>query len=130
MTSGAFILRRWQRAGIVAALAYALALQALLFAFGGALHAHDALILGPTAILCGEGKGAAPTPDRPAQAHDALCCVLSCGVSATAGALPEVAGLARPAALPRLVAFLPAEPLLVRSSGFLPVGSRAPPRLG
>lgn len=128
MTSRAFILRRWQRAGIVAALAYALALQALLFAFGGALHAQDALIPGPTAILCGQGKGA--VPDAPAQAHDALCCVLSCGVSATTGPLPAVAGLERPAALPQTVAFLPAEPLLVRFSGFLPVGSRAPPRLG
>lgn len=118
----------WQRAGITAVIAYALALQALLFSYGGVFHPES--VAGPAGIICSEGSGHS-APDAPAAAHDALCCILSCGVSAApAGPLPALAGIARPATAPVIIAFLPDEPPLARIAGVLPVGSRAPPRLG
>lgn len=118
----------WQRVGITAVIAYALALQAVLFSYGGALHAETAA--GPAGIVCSQGAGHS-APDAPATSHDALCCILSCGVSAApAGPLPALAGIARPATVPVIIAFLPDGPPLARVSGVLPVGSRAPPHLG
>ncbi|QFU14991.1 hypothetical protein [Microvirga thermotolerans] len=126
MTRRAFI-GRWQRAGIVAALAYALALQALLLSFGGALHAEAGLAEG---IVCTRAAGDS-APHAPAQAHDALCCILSCQAAAgSAAPEPVPAGFAHPPARPTVLAFLPEAPSSVGTSGLPPVGSRAPPRLG
>ncbi|MBZ6075533.1 DUF2946 family protein [Microvirga puerhi] len=118
-------LARWQRAVMTAAIAYALALQALLYSFGGALHAEASLFEGVVCAQTSESSGA----HGPAQAHDALCCILSCHVAAASGVpMPDAASLLRPASLSAVVAFLPDESRFVRSFGFLPVGSRAPPR--
>ena len=116
----------WKRAAIAAALAYALVLQGLLLSLGGALHAAQAS--GPRAVICAEG--AASGPDRaPARVHDALCCILGCHGS-TAGPLPVFTALKRPA--PSALGIEAAgEPAVLRvASKVLPLGSRAPPRLG
>lgn len=116
------------RAAVAVAVAYALALQALLLAYGGALHAAPFGIDPGSAICLGsvspENERDAPSPKTP----DVLCCVLSCG------------GLSTPAApLPSLD--IAKEPPLTEAStaaaGFLdapsgpwpvwPLGARAPP---
>lgn len=117
----------WKRAAVTAVVAYALALQGLLLSLGGALHAAEAS--GPQAIICVDG--AATGQDRaPAKAHDALCCILSCHGSTAAGPLPAFAVLKRPA--PAVLEIKAAgEPAVLRvASKVLPLGSRAPPRLG
>ena len=117
----------WRRAAITAAVAYALVLQGLILSLGGALHAADAS--GPQTIICAEGS--ATGQDRaPAKAHDALCCTLNCHGSTAAGPLPIVSVLKRraPAVLEIRAAGKPA--VLRVASHVLPLGSRAPPRLG
>jgi hypothetical protein len=125
MTHRGFITG-WKRAAVAAALAYALVLQGLLLSLGGALHAAEAS--GPQAVICAEG--AAGGPDRaPAKAHDALCCILGCHGS-TAGPLPVFTALKRPAPA-ALDIEAAGEPAVLRvASKVLPLGSRAPPRLG
>ncbi|HZB63487.1 MAG TPA: hypothetical protein VE423_12550 [Microvirga sp.] len=117
----------WKRAAIAAALAYVLVLQGLLLSLGGALHAAEAS--GPQTIICVEGT--ATGQDRaPLKAHDALCCTLSCHGSTAAGPLPAFSVLKRraPAVLEIEAA---GEPAVLRvASHVLPLGSRAPPRLG
>ena len=117
----------WKRAAIAAALAYVLVLQGLLLSLGGALHAAEAFV--PQTIICAEGT--ATGPDRaPVKAHDALCCTLSCHGSTAAGPLPVFAALKRPA--PAALGIEAAgEPAALRvASKVLPLGSRAPPRMG
>jgi hypothetical protein len=118
----------WKRAAIAAALAYALVLQGLLLSLGGALHAAEAS--GPRTVICAEG--AASDRDRGGlpKAHDALCCILGCHGSAAAGPLPVFTALKRPA--PAALDIEAArEPAVLRvASKVLPLGSRAPPRLG
>ena len=122
------VLGRWQRAGIAAAVAYALVLQALLFAFGGTLHAEAGAL--PPGIICAhrQDDGA---PAAPAPAHDALCCALSCNVPAPPlGPVPVCAGIAPPVRVPVVAGPVQDAPLLRLWSRVLPVGSRAPPRRG
>lgn len=128
MTSRAF-LKRWQRAGITAAIAYALVVQALLSSLGGVLHAQAAGL--PQNVICAQdGDRTAPgDPHAPASAHNALCCILSCGVSPPMPA-PAFVSIATPAIVAALVIFRPETPVSRLSSDVLPVGSRAPPRLG
>jgi len=118
----------WKRAAVTAAVVYALVLQGLLLSLGGALHAVEAAA-GPQTIICAEGS--ATGQDRaPVKAHDALCCTLSCHGSTAAGPLPVFAVLKRrtPAVLEIRAAGKPA--VLRVASHVLPLGSRAPPRLG
>ncbi|MGO4572094.1 hypothetical protein [Microvirga sp. 2TAF3] len=127
MTSRAF-LTRWQRAAITVAISYALILQAVLFSLGGALHAQAAGL--PQEIICTQGAGA-DSSRAPAKPHAALCCILSCGVSAPpAGPVPVLAHIAQPVSVQVANGFLAAKPFLRLASAVLPVGSRAPPRLG
>ena len=121
----------WKRAAVTALMAYALVVQSLLLSFGGALHAAPADV--PHGILCSwDGEPAPASGDSsPAVPHDGLCCMLGCGVSAgAAGLAPAAVQIDRP--LPVLVAIgLSREaPFLRLGSNVLPVGSRAPPRLG
>lgn len=115
----------WARAGIAAA-AYAFVLQVLLLSLGGALHAGAVSL--PQAIFCVPDAGPAPA-SRPAGAHDGLCCVAGChGPSpARPPLLVSVEGLAPPSAA---MAFSGWPSLPRVASNVLPVGSRAPPRLG
>ena len=117
----------WKRAAVAAVVAYALALQGLLLSLGGALHAAEAS--GPQAVICAEG--AAGDRDRGGlpKAHDALCCILGCHGS-TAGPLPVFTALKRPA--PAALGIEAAgQPAVLRvASKVLPLGSRAPPRMG
>ncbi|WP_230534377.1 hypothetical protein [Microvirga roseola] len=115
------------RSAVAAVLAYALALQAILFAFGGAYHAVAAP--GPQAILCVTNGDVGP--DRlPAKAHDGLCCTLSCHGSGPAGPLPAAIHAERLSSDQAVIATAGEAPVFRASHGFLPVGSRAPPRLG
>jgi hypothetical protein len=117
----------WKRAAVAAVVAYALVLQGLLLSLGGALHAAEAS--GPQTVICVEGS--ATGQDRaPAKAHDALCCTLSCHGSTAAGPLPAFSVLKRLA--PAVLAIeSTGKPAVLRvASHVLPLGSRAPPRLG
>jgi hypothetical protein len=118
----------WKRVAVTAAVAYALVLQGLLLSLGGALHAAEAL--GPQPIICAEGTATGQDRGAPAKAHDALCCTLSCHGSAAAGPLPALAVLKRrPPAILEIEAAGGSADLRVASK-VLPLGSRAPPRLG
>ena len=115
------------RAAIVAAMAYAFVLQMLLLPIGGALHA--ATMTGAQGILCAQDGSAAPD-DSPTKAHDGLCCLASCHGSSAAGAAPNPIVLERLAPVD-IVASTPGGPSILNpSSNVLPLGSRAPPRLG
>ena len=117
----------WTRAAIAAAIAYAFVLQALLLSVSGAVHAAAAAQ--PQAIICLQDGSPAPG-QSPAKAHENLCCTLSCHGSGAAGPLPGFAVLERiiPVAV---TGDQPADrPHLRLTSNVLPLGSRAPPRLG
>jgi hypothetical protein len=117
----------WTRAAIVAAMAYAFVLQALLLSVSGAFHAAEAAQ--PQGIICVRNGSSAPDHSPP-QAHDGLCCILSCHGSAPAGPVPAAAVFERLAPV-AVVTRTPARPsVLGFSSNVLPLGSRAPPRLG
>jgi len=117
----------WTRAAIAAVMAYAFVLQALLLSASGAVHAAAAAET--VGIIC--LQDGSPGPDHsPATAHEALCCALSCHGSGSAGPAPMAAILERiapPATSGSRAADLP-QPRL--TSDVLPLGSRAPPRLG
>jgi hypothetical protein len=127
MTHRGFITG-WKRAAVAAAVTYALVLQGLLLSLGGALHAAEAS--GPQAVICAEGAAGGQDRGAPAKAHDALCCILGCHGSTAAGPLPGFTALKRPA--PAALDIKAAgEPAVLRvASKVLPLGSRAPPRLG
>ena len=117
----------WKRAAVTAAVVYALVLQGLLLSLGGALHAAEPS--GPQAIICAEGS--ATGQDRaPAKAHDALCWTLSCHGSTAAGPLPGFAVLKQRVLAPADIRPAGPFPALRLASHVLPLGSRAPPRLG
>jgi len=119
--------KTWTRAALAAAMAYVLVVQALLLAAGGALHAAAAAQ--PQGIICLQDGSSAPD-HAPAKAHDTLCCTVSCHGSAAAGPAPSVAMPARWAP-EALAGNRPApSPRLTLTSTVLPLGSRAPPRLG
>jgi hypothetical protein len=128
MTGKAFTAGR-TRTALAVALAYVLALQALLLVTAGAVQAgagHS-----PQGVLCVDDAGPVPDHPVPTQAHGALCCILSChGPGASGAPLPSAAAAGRPGptvlaadGVPEAAA--PPSPLRI-----LPVGSRAPPRLG
>jgi hypothetical protein len=127
MTDRAYI-KGWKRAAVTVTLAYALALQALLLALGGALHAGTAPL--PQAILCEPGGQSAPDPLRPGT-HDDLCCILNChGSTPPGGPAPAVASLHRPTPARTMIGPSWEEPVRRRVSSVFPLGSRAPPRFG
>jgi hypothetical protein len=127
MTGRTFMIG-WKRTAMAASVAYVMALQALLFSLGGALHAGAANL--PQAILCASDSGSAPD-HSPAQAHDALCCILSChGSGSPGGPLPDAASLDRLPPVTMATGLPHRTPFLRLASNVLPVGSRAPPRLG
>ena len=92
----------------------------------GAVHAAATE---PQGIICVRDGASAPD-HSPAQAHKNLCCTLSCHGSGAAGPAP-VATILDPVA-PLAVASVPSpdRPGLRLTSNVLPLGSRAPPRLG
>ena len=117
----------FRRAVLTALMAYALVLQTVLVSLGGAAHA--AQVAGPEGIIClQEGR---TQPDRaPAKGHDGLCCTLSCHGGGAAGPAPAFVPTERLAPV-TLLENLPADPSAAHLySNVLPVGSRAPPRLG
>jgi hypothetical protein len=121
----------WTRAAIVAVMAYAFVLQALLLSVGGAFHAAAAAeVQGIICVQDGSSDGLSAPDHGPKKAHETLCCTLSCHGSGVAGPVPLTSLLDRFA--PVAVANQrPAGPPHLRlTSDVLPLGSRAPPRLG
>ena len=118
----------WKRAATAAVVAYALVLQGLLLSLGGALHAAEAS--GPQTIICADGIASGQDGGAPAKAHDALCCTLSCHGSTAAGPLPVFAALKRPTQAALAIKAAGESAVLRVDSKVLPLGSRAPPRLG
>lgn len=124
--TGTAIITGWKRTALAAMLAYALALQGVLLALGGAMHVQAATL--PETVLClSDDQGG--SPHQPGQTDHALCCILSCGVS-VGSAGPVTASLQPRQPLPvDLRPTVDASPRAV-ALNVLPVGSRAPPRLG
>jgi hypothetical protein len=117
----------WTRAAIAAVMAYAFVLQALLLSASGAVHAAAATVT--AGIICVQDGSSAPN-HSPAQAHKNLCCTLSCHGSGAAGPAPAATILGR-IAPPAVTGIRTADPPRLRlTSNVLPLGSRAPPRLG
>jgi hypothetical protein len=117
----------WTRAAIAAVMAYAFVLQALLLSASGAVHAAAAAE--PQGIICLQNGSSAPD-HSPAKAHENLCCTVSCHGSGAAGPLPGTAVLERIVPVAVLGDQLADQPGLRPTSDVLPLGSRAPPRLG
>jgi hypothetical protein len=108
-------------------MTYAFVLQVLLLSVSGAFHAAQAAQ--SQGIICTQSGSSGPD-HQPAKAHEGLCCTLSCHGSAPVGPVPASTDLKRiePSSL---IAGAPGRPAVSRpSSHVLPVGSRAPPRLG
>jgi len=117
---------RWGRAAVTAAAAYALVLQVLLLAFGGALQAAQAVET--QAVVCLQG-GASGADHGPAQTHDGLCCTLSC--HGAGAAPPPAVGVLLPRVPIRGTAVAAgATPVHHPATKVLPVGPRAPPQHG
>ncbi|MCG7394882.1 hypothetical protein MHY87_18450 [Microvirga sp. ACRRW] len=117
----------WKRAVLTALVAYALVLQMVLVSLSGAAHAAEAA--GPQGILCLQDGQSLPDHD-PAKAHNGLCCILSCHGTGAAGPVPT-ASLPKRATPVTLDVQVPVVSSATRLfSTVLPVGSRAPPRLG
>ncbi|MGF9763610.1 hypothetical protein AAII07_51655 [Microvirga sp. 0TCS3.31] len=117
----------WTRAAIAAVMAYAFVLQALLLSVSGAVHA--ASVAEPQAIICLQDGSSAPD-HSPAKTHEILCCTLSCHGSGAAGPAPVAVILGRTAP-PAVASVRSADPPQLRlTSNVLPLGSRAPPRIG
>jgi hypothetical protein len=117
----------WTRAAIAAVMAYAFVLQALLLSTSGAVHAAAATET--VGIICLQDGSSAPD-HSPAQAHENLCCSLSCHGSGAAGPVPSATILGRIAPLTVAGVRAADPPQLRLTSNVLPLGSRAPPRLG
>ncbi len=117
----------WKRVAFAAMLAYALVLQTVLVSLAGASHAVAAV--GPEGVLCLRDGQAAPD-HSPAASHDGLCCLVGCHGSGPAGPAPVAASLLRFEPV-RAGAVQPAASLAsLPTPNILPLGSRAPPRLG
>jgi hypothetical protein len=127
--TGKALMTGWKRTAVAVMLAYVLALQGLLLSMGGAVQAASSH--SPQGVLCVTDPGAAPDHQAPAKAHDGLCCILGCHGSGHGGGLPPAsASIDRPSPLVVAAVAVPEAPALRVSSTVLPVGSRAPPRLG
>jgi hypothetical protein len=117
----------FRRAVLTVLVAYALVLQTVLVSLGGAAHAAEAAA--PQAIHCLQ-DGRTQPDHAPSKAHDGLCCTLNCHGPGSAGPAPGFV-LGERLAPVVLEAPAPAVSQAARlSSSILPVGSRAPPRLG
>ncbi len=120
-------VKGWKRAVLTALMAYALVLQTVLVSLGGAAHAAQAPEV--EGIRCLQGNRTQPD-HAPSTAGDGPCCTLSCHGPGPAGPAPALV------ATERLdpVALADAAPSSAQAArplpGILPVGSRAPPRLG
>ena len=121
----------WKRAAITAVIAYGLALQAILLPFGGLRQAQSAPF--EHGIIClqdaaGQARDDAESRSKP---HGMLCCTWGCFQKAAfAGPIPPFAlipafGRFWTAAGPH-----PVPAVLASSLDVLPLGARAPPRLG
>ncbi|MBM1174632.1 hypothetical protein [Microvirga arabica] len=117
----------WTRAAIAAVMAYAFVLQALLLSASGAVHA--ATMAEPQGIICLQDGSSAPE-HTPAKDHANLCCTVSCHGSGAAGPAPATVALKRIAPLAVASSRAANSPRLSLTSNVLPLGSRAPPRLG
>ena len=117
----------WTRAAIAAVMAYAFVLQALLLSTSGAVHAAAATET--VGIICLQDGSSAPD-HAPSKDHGTLCCSLSCHGSGAAGPVPVATILDRVAPLAVAEVRSSALPRLRLTSNVLPLGSRAPPRLG
>ncbi|MBD2748195.1 hypothetical protein IC232_15970 [Microvirga sp. BT688] len=117
----------WTRAAIAAVMAYAFVLQALLLSASGAVHA--AVAAETVGIICVQDGSAGPD-HSPAKDHGTLCCTLSCHGSGTAGPAPLTAAPERIASFSLASDRTTELPRLRLTSNVLPLGSRAPPRLG
>jgi hypothetical protein len=117
--------RRWQRALVATLAGYALALQALLAAMAGGLHA-GAFAPGHADALCSPANAPAGAPATPN--GTGLCCILACHAPSL-GAAPTAD--ARSRALPAfaLIAARPPAAFEVTVINPRPLGSRAPPIL-
>jgi hypothetical protein len=108
-------------------MAYAFVLQALLLSVSGAFHAAAAAQ--PQGIICLQDGSTAPD-QGPKKAHENLCCTLSCHGSGAAGPAPAAVILDRIAPIAVTGDGIAETPHLRLTSNVLPLGSRAPPRLG
>ncbi|WP_201834175.1 hypothetical protein [Microvirga zambiensis] len=117
----------WTRAAIAAVMAYAFVLQLVLLSVSGAFHAAAAAEA--QGIICVQDGSSAPDHD-PKKAHEALCCTLSCHSPGAAGPAPAAAILGRIAPVAMATELLGDAFDLRLTSTVLPLGSRAPPRLG
>ena len=117
----------WTRAAISAVMAYAFVLQALLLSVSGAVHAAAAA--GPQGVICVQDGSFAPD-HSPAKDHGSFCCSLSCHGSGATGPVPAATILGRIAPLTVAGGRTADPPELRLTSNVLPLGSRAPPRLG
>jgi hypothetical protein len=121
-------LTGWKHAALAAAVAYALVVQALFLSFSGGVHAG--MLRDGSGVLCVQDSRSAPD-HQPSDAHGGLCCVMGCHGSASAGPVPVQGAFERLA--PLVLAVAPpagARPSPASFSNVLPLGSRAPPRLG
>ena len=119
----------WKRTALAVMLAYALALQGLLLALGGAMHAQASTLPEQT-VLCLQGSGGDPSHD-PATTDHGICCLAACvGGTGPIGPTPAFTSLQPLRSLVSEVrpTVVPARDSV--KSAVLPVGSRAPPRLG
>ncbi|WP_114943614.1 DUF2946 family protein [Microvirga calopogonii] len=117
----------WTHTAIVAVMAYAFVLQALLLSVSGAFH--TAAAAEAQEIICLQDGSTAPD-HGPKKAHQNFCCTLGCHGAGMAGPVPATAvpeQIAPAAAADERPAELPD---LRLTSNVLPLGSRAPPRLG
>lgn len=117
----------WKRVALAATLAYALVLQTVLLSLAGASHAVAAV--GREGVLCLQDGQTMPE-HPPAAPHDGLCCLVGCHGSGSAGPAPVAASLIRFKPV-QVEAVQPAvSSASLPSPKILPLGSRAPPRLG
>jgi hypothetical protein len=117
----------WKRVALAALLAYALVLQTVLLSLAGASHAVAAA--GPEGVLCLQDGQTAPE-HSPAASHDSLCCLVSCHGSGSAGPVPSAISLSRLEPVRAVASEPTVSPDSIPSPKLLPLGSRAPPRLG
>jgi hypothetical protein len=126
--TGRAIITGWKRTALAATLAYALALQGVLLALGGAMHVQAAGL--PETVLCLQADDGG-SPHQPAHTDHALCCILGSGTGVgPAGPAPAAASLDIRRPVPVDLRPIVASSAPASTSNVLPVGSRAPPRLG
>ncbi len=117
----------WTRAAIAAVMAYAFVLQLVLLSVSGAFHAAAAAEA--QGIICLQDGSSAPD-HGPKKAHENLCCTVSCHGAGATGPAPVAAILERIAPVAAAADLSGDASDLRLTSTVLPLGSRAPPRLG